>query len=361
MEAAVHGKFDETFNAPLFWSCLTCKRCSELCPSDVYFSEFIRDARSIAREDGSTGPCTHGDVIHTWGSIMTDPSLRQNRLDWLTEELCVSQDSDTVFFVGCLPHYDALFPQLHIEGVEIARAVIRLLNAMGISPQVLADERCCGHDQLWEGDIETFRKLGRLNLELLKQTGARRIVTACPECARTLALDYPQSIGGHGMEVHHITQVLDQAVSEGTVSFDSSGRSRRVTFQDPCRLGRHLGIYDAPRSLITATGHRLVEMAHAKRASLCCGTSCWTACGQVNKNIQMERLKEAKATGADLLVTACIKCQIHLKCAQKDPVLHDDIDIRIQDISTLMEKRLKKQSDTDAPSREKHAAQPIAK
>jgi Fe-S oxidoreductase len=291
---------------------------------------------------------------------MTDPTLRQNRLDWLTEDLRVSQDSDTVFFVGCLPHYDALFRELHIEGVEIARAVIRLLNAMGIAPQVMADERCCGHDQLWEGDMETFRKLGRLNLELLKQTGARRIVSACPECVRTLALDYPRFIGEHGMEIHHITQVLSRAVSEGTVAFDPPGTEQRVTFQDPCRLGRHLGIFDAPRELITASGYCLADMVHAKQTSLCCGTSCWAACGQVNKNIQMERLKEAKATGADLLVTACIKCQIHFKCAQQDPVLHDDIDIRIQDIATLMEKRLKKKSDSDVPSREKHAAQPSA-
>ena len=361
VEKIVHGKIEEAFDSPLFWSCLTCKRCSELCPSDVNFSEFIRDARGLARENGSTGSCTHGDVIHTWGRIMTDPALQQNRLGWLQDDLRISQNSDTVFFVGCLPHYDSLFDHLDIEGVNIARAVVRLLNAMGISPQVLADERCCGHDQLWEGEWETYQKLGRLNIDLLKQTGAKQIVTACPECARTLGLDYPRFIGEHGMEVFHITQILSRAISEGTIEFNPPEKGQRVSFQDPCRLGRHLGIFDEPRALLEVSGHSLVEMAHAKRASLCCGTSCWTACGQVNKNIQVERLKEAKETGADLLVTACVKCQIHLKCAQHDPILNDDIDIKIQDISTLMEERLSKKTDIEKPSQEKHAAQSRAK
>jgi heterodisulfide reductase subunit D len=344
VEGAVLGRTEEVFNAPLFWSCLTCNRCRELCPSAVHFSEFIRDARGIARESGRTGACTHGDVIHTWSRIMTDPALRQNRLGWLTAELGVSETSDTIFFAGCLPHYDALFEELDVEGVKIARAAVRLLNAIGIFPRVLAGERCCGHDQLWQGEFETFRKLGRLNLDLLVQTGARRIVTACPECARTLARDYPRFIGGHGLDVYHITEILDRALSEGLLEFDPPGGGRRITYQDPCRLGRHLGIFDAPRTLIEAAGHGLVEMAHAKRASICCGTSCWTACGQVNKHIQAERLKEAKAAGADLLVTACVKCQIHFKCAQQGPAFNGDIEIEIQDITTLLAQRLRKKA-----------------
>ncbi|MBU1661884.1 MAG: (Fe-S)-binding protein, partial [Chloroflexi bacterium] len=114
----------------------------------------------------------------------------------------------------------------------------------------------------------------------------------------------------------------------------------RVTYQDPCRLGRHLGVYDAPRELISGLGFELTEMEHNRSASLCCGTSCWTSCGQVSKNIQVERLKEAKATGAELLVTACVKCQIHFKCAQDDPVLGQEIDIEIRDLTTLIAENL---------------------
>jgi heterodisulfide reductase subunit D len=337
VEKAIEGRSDELLDDLLFWSCLTCKRCSELCPSDVYFSEFIRDARAVAREEGRSGDCTHGEAIQTWGRMMARPGLRQNRLDWLDEDLHVSDTSDTIYFPGCLPYYDALFAGLGVEGVQIARAAVKILNHLGIQPQVLADERCCGHDQLWEGDVDTFRALAALNLELLRASGARRVVTTCPECARTLKIDYPQLVGSHGLEVVHLAELLAE---HGLQFAGSGGVARRATYQDPCRLGRHMGVYDAPRTVISGLGLDLVEMERTRNASLCCGTSCWTSCGQVSKNIQVERLQQARATGADLLVTACVKCQIHFKCAQQDPALAGEIDIEIRDLATLVAEAL---------------------
>jgi len=346
VEKAVDGRIGEFLDDPLFWSCLTCKRCSELCPSEVYFSEFLRDARASAHAGGRSGDCTHGDAIQTWGRMMADPDLRQDRLGWLEcprseaewdGSLRVSDSSDTVYFAGCLPYYDVLFKKLDIEGVEIARAAVKILNYLGIEPQVMAGERCCGHDQLWEGDVETFGALARLNLEQLKATGAKRIVTTCPECARTLKVDYPQLVEAHGMEVLHISQLLAGLGAEHGMPREG----RRVTYQDPCRLGRHLGIYDAPRAALAGLGLDLVEMERVRHTSLCCGTSCWTSCGQVSKNIQVERLKEAKATGAQVLVTACVKCQIHFKCAQDDPALYQEIGIEIRDLTTLVAERLR--------------------
>ena len=327
----------------LFWSCLTCKRCSELCPSDVFFSEFIRDARSLARKEGYSGPCTHGEVIQTWGRIMTNPTLHQNRLGWIQKELAVSEDSDTVFFVGCAPHYDTLFRRLPIEGIQIAQNAVRILNHLGITPHVMADERCCGHDQLWEGDFETFKALAKMNLERFTASGAQQIVTACPECARTLKLDYPRRVGEHGLKVRHLSELIAEEVQNGNLVFESSAPSNRshlATYQDPCRLGRHLGIYEQPRTLMKALGLEVVEMENSRNASLCCGTSCWTACGQVSKDIQVERLKQARATGARMLVTGCIKCQIHFRCAQLDPDLTEEIGIDIRDITTLVAERL---------------------
>jgi heterodisulfide reductase subunit D len=340
VEKAIEGRTDEVLDDLLFWSCLTCKRCSELCPSDVSFSEFVRDARALARRDGRSGECTHGDVIQTWGRMMADPSLHPNRLGWLTDDLKVSDHSDTVYFVGCLPFYDTLFRQQGAEGVEIARAAVKILNHLGIEPQVMADERCCGHDQLWEGDVETFRALASLNLEQLKATGAERIVTTCPECARTLKLDYPRYFGAHGIQVVHLSQLLAELPTQDTVGAGAKPAPTTVTYQDPCRLGRHLDVYDAPRQVIANLGLDLVEMERTRKTSLCCGTSCWTSCGQVSKSIQVERLREARATGADLLVTACVKCQIHFKCAQDDPALREEIGIQIRDLATLVAERL---------------------
>lgn len=356
VEKAMDGKTDDVLENALFWSCLTCKRCSELCPSDVHFSEFIRDARHLARKNGQSGSCTHGDVIQTWGRIMTDSNLQQNRLGWIGSDLNVSEDSDTVFFAGCAPHYDTLFRHLNIEGIDILRAAVKILNHLGIAPQVMADERCCGHDQLWEGDFQTFTALARNNLERLKATGAGRIVTACPECARTLKFDYPQRAEAHGMKVLHISEFMVADKRIGRLNFTTATRPLSVTYQDPCRLGRHLEVYDPPRKLLAHLGYELTEMENSRKASLCCGTSCWTACGQTSKSIQVERLRQARATGASLLVTACLKCQIHFRCAQLDSGLQPDIGMDIRDVTTLAAERLKSEKDTTVRMKKDHAA-----
>ena len=336
IEKALNRGSDNVYEDPLFWSCLTCKRCSQLCPSDVLFSEFMRDARGLARNDGLSGECTHGEVIQTWGQMMTDPGLDQNRLEWLDGDLRISPDSEVLYFVGCLPYYQVQFKEMGIEGLAIARAAVRILNHLGIAPQVLSDERCCGHDQIWQGDRVTFDALARLNLERIKATQAKQIITTCPECARTLGLDYPKQVGEHGMEVLHLSQFISRHPAAATLDWNSQKMKSSATYQDACRLSRHLGVYEEPRALLHASGLELLEMERTRRSSLCCGTSCWTSCGQVSKNIQVERLKEARATGAELLITTCIKCQIHFKCAQQDHALEKDIDIPIRDLTTVL-------------------------
>ena len=339
VEEMLLGEGDGLLSDELLWSCLTCLRCGQVCPSGVAYADFIRDLRVEARRAGQEGLCTHGQAIQAWMRMMTEPDLRQNRLDWLDEGLKTSADSDTVYFVGCLPYYDVLFRRIGAQGVEIARAVVKILNHLGIEPQILPDERCCGHDLLWEGDVAHFRPLAELNSALLRATGARRIVTACPECARTLKVDYPAYVDDLGMEVVHISQLL------ADLKFDARPeRSRRVgslkfekvTYHDPCRLGRHLGVYDAPRQAIEALGLELVEMAHSGKSALCCGTSCWTNCGATNKQIQVDRLREAKATGAELLITACPKCQIHFRCAMDDEGIGEEVGMEVRDLVTLV-------------------------
>ncbi len=335
VEKAIDGQPGEIMQDPLFWSCLTCQRCSLLCPSDVYFSDFIQEARALARGNGLSGECTHGAVIQNWGKMMTQPDLKQQRLDWITPELQISDNSEIVYFTGCLPYYDTLFEHLNFEGIDIARAAVKILNHLGIAPQVMAEERCCGHDQLWEGDIETFQALAECNLEHLSATGAKIIMTTCPECALMLTREYPKRVADHGMTVFHLTQYLAQAVVDGNLVLTAKNHLP-VTYQDPCRLGRYLGIYKEPRLLLTALGCDLQEMDRARSASLCCGTTGWTSCGQVSKNIQMERLAEASRTGVSRMITACVKCQIHFRCAQEDPQLENKLNLRIQDLTTLI-------------------------
>jgi heterodisulfide reductase subunit D len=308
------------------WECLTCGRCIQVCPSGVSFLEFIRDVRTVARGAQQTGRCTHGATIQTWMRMMANPALKQDRLGWLTDDLATADESDTVYFVGCLPYYEVLFGQIEAQGVEIARSAVRVLNGLGIEPIVLADERCCGHDLLWEGEVDTFRRLAALNTDLLQATGAKRVVTTCAECARTLRLDYQL-----GMEVVHLAQLLVESDWK-----PAETRRGVVTYQDPCRLGRHLGVYREPREVISKLGYELVEMPNNRGRAICCGTSAWTQCGATAKEIQVDRLEEATDTGAQFLVTACAKCQIHFRCAQNDARLDDGVRIEIRDLATLV-------------------------
>ncbi len=330
VEAARPAGGKEVLQDDRLWECLTCGRCIQVCPSDVRFLSFMRDMRTVARSASVEGHCSHGTTIQTWMRIMTDPGLKQDRLGWIgpasSGSLRVSDRSDTVYFVGCLPYYEVLFGKIGAQGVEIAQSAVKVLNHLGIEPIVLADERCCGHDLLWEGEIDTFQELARLNTEMLHATGASRIVTTCAECARTLRMDYSLE-----MEVLHMSQLLAKSLPEVSPSL-----SRRVTYHDPCRLGRHMGVYEPPREIMASLGLELVEMGYNRGKAMCCGTSAWTHCGATAKAIQVDRLREASATHADVLVTACAKCQIHFKCAQNDPRLEDELRIEIQDLTTLV-------------------------
>ena len=346
------------------WACLTCLHCSQVCPAGVAYPDLTLAVRTEARRLGAAAVCTHGEAIHAWMRIMMDPKLKQDRLGWLTSppqggELVTHDDSDTLYFVGCAPYYSALFKPLGVDGDGIARSTVRVLNALGIEPQVLADERCCGHDLLWEGDVEGFRTLAELNADLIRKSGAKQVISSCPECARALKIDYPDHGIQLGVEVLHLAELLasyefspggtfggvkDNGLCGSELATHSADPKTHepslVTFQDPCRLGRHLGVYDAPRQVIERLELELAEMPRNRGNALCCGTNGWTHCAIANKAIQIERLREARDTGADLLVTACIKCQIHFKCALQDQLLGDEIAIEIKDLATLVAEAL---------------------
>ena len=184
--------------------------------------------------------------------------------------------------------------------------------------------------------MDTFVSLAELNLKAIQETGARKLITTCPECAYTLKYTYPDQVGYTGLEIIHLTEFLAANDTFSTLLRENGKPQLPVTYHDPCRMGRYQGIYDQPRSLILAMGYQITEMEHHRRSSLCCGTSCWSSCGQMNKRTQIERLNEAKATGSGQMITSCVKCQIHFKCAQNDPLLGNDLEIEIQDLTTII-------------------------
>lgn len=316
IESALLGFGDElVFNKELF-SCLTCYTCQQECPSDVDFPVFVRKARSIAQDSGQHGICAHSGQLQSVQRLMTSPAIKQKRLEWLSKEYRVSEDSDVLLWVGCAPYFAPIFDDIEFNAIDVTKATLKLLNSLGIEPRLLPNERCCGHDALWTGDIETFRKLAEYNAAQIKEAGVKKIVFSCPEGYRTFKLDYPSYVD-LGCEVQHISELLEEKVGENGVKFKEI--KKKVTYQDPCRLGRHLGVYDAPRKVLESIpGIELVEMKHNGPESICCGTSAWTNCDSYSNMLRVERLSEAVETGAELLITACPKCQTHFRCAMTD-------------------------------------------
>jgi Fe-S oxidoreductase len=347
---------EELLRDDRLWACINCFQCSQVCPANVDYSALTTAVRVEARRLGQAALCTHGEAIHVWMRMMTQPALAQNRLDWLKPvnsqqstvnsralftahcSLITSTSSDTLYFAGCAPHYDALFAPLGVQGTRVAQASVRVLNALGIEPVVLADERCCGHDLLWEGDMDRFLQLARLNAEMIRASGVKRIVSSCPECVRALKVDYPTYGIQLGVQVVHLSELLVDLPSS-KLAPRGTQHAARITYHDPCRLGRHLGIYDAPRKVLEQLGYQIVEMRHNRRNATCCGTNGWTHCGAANKAIQVQRLREAKATGAEVMVTACLKCQIHFKCALMDAQMRDTVGIEMVDLAELVAAR----------------------
>lgn len=316
------------------WSCLTCGTCNARCPSTVDYTDFVRRARALARDMGHTGICTHAEKLAAILEIQAAPTYRKSK-SWLGRGVATAGRSDTYYFAGCLPYFDVIFREIGFAGNEIGRSAVAVLNRLGIVPAVSEGEVCCGHDAYWTGQVEPIREMARRNLAAVKRTGARRVVFSCPECYYMFKRVYPELLGESGIEA----VLLISLVAESLGRIELAPTSAKVTYQDPCRLVRYDSVTAEPREVLKAIPEiELSEMKRIGRDAVCCGSSSWVSCSRVNKQIQIERLAEARQTGAGTLVTACPKCNIHLRCA-----LHDKDgagEIEVEDITTIVAKAL---------------------
>jgi Fe-S oxidoreductase len=331
---------DEAFIESSVWECLTCGLCEERCPSGVDISHLILEMRTLlAGTKELKGYRAHDGALHSWMRMMTSPDLKQNRLDWVDSGLRVTSAGPVAFFAGCAPYFDVFFSGIEVDTLSVARDSVRLLNFLGIEPALLANERCCGHDLLWTGDRENFETLCRLNYEEFKAAGVEEIVVSCPECFHILGGYMPETIPDFDIKVTLLIDLLEREIRKGGMAFRPL--KRKVTFQDPCRLGRVSGRCDEPRDLLSMIpGMKLREMENSGRSATCCGNNAFINCDVYSKRVQVQRLREARATGADLLITACPKCMIHLTCTMKDPLSRGSLAMEIRDLVSVLAEQI---------------------
>ncbi len=349
------AKYDRSFNPRLIaqqalrqnnnnvnkniWSCIGCNMCMERCNYNVNFTEFIRFLRSRELSNGSEIKFSHSGITQAITHLMTNKHIQQKRLSWLPDDIKTTEHSTTAFFVGCAPYFDVLFNDLGIKTIDGTIGALRLLNHASTPFCLLSNERCCGRDILLLGDTEEFLALAQANLDELNKNGIKEIITSCPECYYTLKIDYPRFLTNWNIKITHLTEILAPLIENQQIHL---GKMRqKITYQDPCTLGRYSRIFRQPRIILESIKElQIMEMTDNCEKAICCGASPWAFCGSVNKQIQQERLAQANDTGADILVTACPKCQIHLTCAQKNVQNEQQRKIKIKDIFHLASESL---------------------
>ncbi|OPY58124.1 MAG: Anaerobic glycerol-3-phosphate dehydrogenase subunit C [Pelotomaculum sp. PtaU1.Bin065] len=234
-----------------------------------------------------------------------------------------------LYFPGCYLCYD---PRLK----KVAQATANVLNKAGVDFGILGDqENCCGESIRKTGNEELFKKLARENIKTFIDNGVKKILVNSPHCYHTFKNEYPEFSAN--FEVVHISQYLFQLINEGRLPI-SKEYAKKITYHDPCYLGRHNGVYDEPREVLKKIpGLELIEMAESREQSLCCGMGggrIWmeTHASDRFSNI---RLKDAIEVGSEVLVTACPYCITMFEDSRA--VLNYDDVIQVKDITEVIQ------------------------
>ncbi len=304
----------------VLWSCTTCGACVEQCPVDIEHVDHIVDMRRYQVLIESNFPSEAGTMLRGLennGNPWNLPSRK--RMEWaqglpfdvpvITPGEKIPDDVEYLYWVGCAG-------ALEDRSVKTTRAFVELLHTAGVSFVVLGEgETCTGDPARRLGNEYLFQELGKANVETLNEVGAKKIVATCPHCFNTLANEYP-ALGGHYEVVHH-TQLLGRLVSEGRLT-PVAPVDAKVTYHDPCYLGRHNKVYTPPREVLgSIQGLRAQEMHRCKERGFCCGAGgarMWME-ERIGKSINSERVDEALGLDPDVISTACPYCMVMLSDA----------------------------------------------
>ncbi len=308
------------------WACTACGACVDICPVG---NEPMRDILDIRRSlvlmenefpaqlqnafkgmERNVNPWNISPAERLkWAEGLNVPTIERN------------PEPEVLWWVGCAPATD-------VRAQKTARAFAQLLQAAGVNYAVLGqNEQCTGDSARRAGNEFLFNELAKANVELLNEVSPKRIVTTCPHCLHTLKNEY-QAFGGHYELVHH-TELINELVGAGKLKLDAQKFLQKVTFHDPCYLGRQNEQVDAPRMALASVGAALVEMAANAKQSFCCGAGgaqFWKEEEHGTAPVNQARFKQAQATEAQTLAVGCPFCMVMLTDAGKD--LNSPIEVK---------------------------------
>jgi Fe-S oxidoreductase/nitrate reductase gamma subunit len=309
------------------WACTACGACVDICPvgNEPMFDilDIRRDAVLVQNEyPKELGTAFRGMERqgNPWGNARGDRFRWASGLDFEVPTIEDNPDFDVLYWVGCAPSYD---PRAQLT----ARALVKVLRAAGVSYAVLGEmENCTGDSARRAGNEDLYQGLATGNVETLNEAFAarpsakpRRIVTTCPHCLHNIGKEYPQ-FGGEYEVVHH-TELLHMLMDAGRIPQSNVSRTPNVTFHDPCYLGRHNDIVDAPRAVLQGIGAQVTEMPRNRRNSFCCGAGgaqFWKEEEHGTAAVNATRYAEAQTTGAEVLAVGCPFCAQMFETAGAD-------------------------------------------
>jgi len=321
------------FESEDMWLCTTCGNCVQRCPRGVEIIDVMRAVRRVMVPDGvvpASIPSLRSvmtslaSVGNPWGQ---EPNDRANwAKDLGLKEF--TEGTEVLYFPCCYPSYD---PRLR----KVAQATAAILNKAGVNYGILGSkELCCGESVRKAGNETLFKRLARENIKTFIDNGVKKIVVSSPHCYHTFKNEYPEFMVN--FEVLHITQFISQLINEGKLKITGEYK-QKVTYHDPCYLGRHNGIYDDPREILKQIpGLELKEMADARENSLCCGMGGGRIWMETAKNERFSdiRLQQAVDVGASVLATACPYCISQFEDSRLS--LKDNTTLQIKDITEIL-------------------------
>ena len=317
------------------YACTGCRSCEQQCRvfHHEHIFEIVQALRTEAAMQGFMNPAymVMSDSLRRDDNVFGKPKAERGVwAEGLEVKDATKEKVDVLYHAGCMLSFDPEFR-------EVPRGAITILQAAGVDVGIMGrEEACCGGRIYEVGYPGEFDKYAQHNMETFNTIGVSKIVTSCADGYSTFKSLYPKVEGKMNFEVFHMVEYLDQLIKEGGIKFNRQ-LSRKVTYHDPCHLGRHVspGVYDPPRDILRSIpGVDLREMERNRENSWCCGAGAGVkeSCPEFALWTATERINEAIATGADTLVTACPWCERNFK----DALEESEAKIEILDIVELV-------------------------